>query len=45
VSAGAGAGANVLVGGGKESITLQPISASGIVGAGASVDIEEFELR
>jgi hypothetical protein len=45
VSAGAGAGANVLVGGGKESITVQPISASGIVGAGASVDIEEFELR
>jgi hypothetical protein len=45
VSAGAGAGANVLVGGGKESSTLQPISASGIVGAGASVDIEEFELR
>jgi hypothetical protein len=45
VSAGAGAGATVLVGGGKESITLQPLSASGIVGAGASVDIEEFELR
>jgi hypothetical protein len=45
VAAGAGAGANVLVGGGDESITLQPISASGIVGAGASVDIEEFELH
>jgi hypothetical protein len=45
VAVGAGAGANVLVGGGHKSITLQPISASGIVGAGAAVDIEEFELR
>ena len=45
VAVGAGAGANVLVGGGHKSITLQPISASGIVGTGASVDIEEFELH
>ena len=45
VAVGAGAGANVLVGGGHKSVTLQPISASGIVGAGASADIEEFELR
>ena len=45
VAVGAGAGANVLIGGGHKSITLQPISASGIVGAGASADIEEFELR
>ena len=45
VAVGAGAGANVLVGGGDKSVTLQPISASGIVGSGASVDIEEFELH
>jgi hypothetical protein len=45
VSLGAGAAANVLVGGGKDSFTLQPLSASGIVGAGAALDIEEFKLR
>jgi hypothetical protein len=44
VALGAGAGANVLVGGGRHSVTLQPLSASGIVGTGVSVDIEEFEL-
>ena len=37
-------GANVLVGGGRHSVTLQPLSASGIVGTGVSVGIEEFEL-
>ncbi|WP_157973475.1 DUF992 domain-containing protein [Tropicimonas sp. IMCC34043] len=45
VSLGAGGAANVLVGGGKTSYTLQPISVSGILGAGASLDVEEFELK
>ena len=45
VSVGAGAAANVLVGGGKDTFTLQPISASGVIGAGAALDVEEFELR
>jgi Protein of unknown function (DUF992) len=45
LSVGAGAAANILVGGGKDSFTLQPLSASGIVGAGAALDVEEFELR
>ncbi len=45
VSLGAGASANVLVGGSKDTFALQPISASGIIGAGAALDIEEFELR
>ena len=44
VALGAGAGANVLVGGGENSITLQPISVTGILGSGASLGIEEFEL-
>ena len=42
---GVGAGADVLVGGGENSFTLQPLSVSGMVGAGVSVGIEEFELR
>ena len=41
-SLGVGAGADILVGGGQNSFTLQPLSVSGIVGAGASVGIEEF---
>jgi hypothetical protein len=45
VALGVGAGADVLVGGGENSFTLQPVSVSGMVGAGASVGIEEFELR
>jgi len=45
VSLGAGAAANVLVGGGKDTFALQPLSASGIVGSGAALDVEEFELR
>jgi hypothetical protein len=45
VAIGAGAGGNVLVGGGDNSITLQPISVSGIVGSGASIGIDEFELE
>jgi hypothetical protein len=45
VALGAGAGANILVGGGKGSFTLQPLSASGIVGTGVNVGIKQFELR
>lgn len=45
VELGVGGAANVLVGGGKDSFTLQPISVSGIVGAGAALDVGEFELK
>jgi hypothetical protein len=45
VALGAGAAANILVGGSKHTVALQPISASGIIGTGAALDIEEFELR
>jgi len=43
--AGIGAGAGVMLGGGDKSIALQPISVSGAIGAGAALDISEFELR
>jgi Protein of unknown function (DUF992) len=42
---GVGAGAGVLVGGGEGSFTLQPITVSGIEGVGASVGIQQFELK
>ncbi len=42
---GLGAGARVLVGGGNESFTLQPVSVEGIDGTGLSVGIEEFQLH
>ncbi len=42
---GAGAAANVLIGGSKHAVALQPISASGIIVTGAALDVEEFELR
>jgi opacity protein-like surface antigen len=45
VALGAAAGANVLVGGGDNSFTLQPLSVSGIVGAGVNVGIKQFQLR
>jgi len=45
VALGAGAAANVLIGGSKHTVALQPISASGIIGTGAALDVEEFELR
>jgi len=45
VALGAGGGLNILVGGGANSFTLQPISASGFVGAGLNVGIEKFVLR
>lgn len=43
-SLGIGAGAHVLVGGGDKSITLQPVSFSGIEGIGIAAGIEEFRL-
>jgi hypothetical protein len=45
VALGAGAGAKVLVGGSKDSFSLQPVSVAGVEGAGASVGIEEFNLK
>lgn len=45
VEVGGGIGANILVGGGDKSITLQPISVSGLVGAGASLDVSALEIR
>ncbi len=44
-SLGLGAGAHVLVGGGEQSFTLQPVSVEGIEGIGASLGIESFELK
>ncbi|WMS40777.1 DUF992 domain-containing protein [Acuticoccus sp. MNP-M23] len=40
-----GVGLNALVGGNSKAITLQPVSVSGSVGAGASIGLERFELR
>ncbi|MBK0400891.1 DUF992 domain-containing protein [Limibaculum sp. M0105] len=45
VALGGGVGAKVLVGGGENSFSLQPVSVAGIVGAGASVGLQEFELK
>ena len=45
VEVGGGVGLNALVGGNSRAITLQPVSVSGSIGAGASVGIETFELR
>lgn len=45
VQVGGGVGMNALVGGSSRAITLQPISVSGSIGAGASVGIEQFSLR
>ena len=42
---GVGAGAGVLVGGGNNSFTLQPVTVSGIEGVGASLGIQQFELK
>lgn len=41
----AGAGARALVGGSNEKITLQPVSLSGQIGAGASATLDRFTLR
>lgn len=40
-----GVSANVLVGGGSNSITLNPISVSGMVGIGASLDVSALEIK
>ncbi len=45
VAAGVGGGAKVLVGGGDNSFTLQPVSVTGVEGAGASIGLETFELK
>lgn len=39
-----GVGLRVLVGGGDNQVTLQPVSIAGVVGAGASLGIERFTL-
>lgn len=44
-TAGAGVGANVLVGGSNETISLQPISVSGQTGLNFAVAVSELELR
>ena len=45
VAVGVGGGAAVLVGGGDNSFSLQPISVSGVEGVGASIGLEAFEIR
>ncbi len=42
---GVGAGAGVMLGGGDKSIALNPVSVSGAIGAGAALDISEFDLK
>jgi hypothetical protein len=44
VAVGIGAGANVLVGGFGDSITLQPVSVGGMVGGGLSVGYARMTL-
>ncbi|OSP54050.1 DUF992 domain-containing protein [Pseudoruegeria sp. SK021] len=44
VEIGGGVAANVLIGGGSDSITLQPFSVSGLTGFGAALDVSYFEL-
>ncbi len=44
IELGGGVSANVLVGGGN-SITLQPISVSGLVGVGAALDVSALEIK
>ncbi|MEM7176774.1 MAG: DUF992 domain-containing protein [Pseudomonadota bacterium] len=39
-----GVGAKVLVGGGENSFTLQPVSVAGVTGGGASLGVEQFVL-
>jgi Protein of unknown function (DUF992) len=45
IALAAGAGMNVLVGGGSNSFALQPISVTGLKGAGVNVGIVDFNLR
>lgn len=44
-SVGIGAGAKVLVGGSKKSITLQPLSVQGQTGLNLAVGVAEMKLR
>lgn len=44
-TAGAGVGANVLVGGSNRSISLQPLSVSGQTGFNLALGVADFELR
>lgn len=39
-----GVGAKVLVGGGENSFTLQPVSVAGVTGGGASLGVQQFVL-
>ena len=45
VALGLGAGVKVLVGGGANSFTLQPLSVAGVKGAGAAAGIQRFKLE
>jgi hypothetical protein len=44
-TAGAGVGANVLVGGSNRSVSLQPLSVSGQTGLNLALGVADFELR
>jgi hypothetical protein len=44
-TAGAGVGANVLVGGSNRSISLQPLSVGGQTGFNFALGVADFELR
>jgi len=44
-SAALGLGANVLIGGGNESIALQPVSVQAQTGLNIAVGVAEFQLR
>lgn len=44
VEIGGGVAANILIGGSHQTISLQPISVNGMIGAGAALDIAKFEL-
>ena len=42
---GAGAGANVLVGGSSKQVSLQPVSVEGSIGLNVAAGIGEVDLR
>lgn len=45
VTAGVGAGANVLIGGSNQTITLQPVSVQAQTGLNLALGVTEFQLR
>jgi hypothetical protein len=45
VSAGLGLGANVLIGGGNQQISLQPVSVEGNVGLNVAAGLAEVSLK